>query len=257
MSPSAMHRLGTDELGRDVLSRLMYAARVSVVVGFTATIFSELIGILIGSIAGYYGGLADTLAMRFLDLVLTIPLLPVLLVLSRILATGGGASILDLPAPVLSLFGKLLLVAPGTAEQVVWLMIILISFGWMQSARLIRGTILSLRQMEFTDAARALGMPGWQIILRHMIPNSLAPIIVDATLAVGGFIVLEAALSFLGFGIRPPVPTWGNMLSNVQEDMWLYPWKALYPGFCIFITSLSFNFAGDALRDALDPRLKM
>lgn len=119
-----------------------------------------------------------------------------------------------------------------------------------------RGMLLTLRERDFVDAARVVGASDLRIILRHMLPNAMAPIIVDATLLVGYFIILEAALSFLGFGIRPPTPTWGNMLSNVQEDMWLYPWKALYPGFCIFITSLCFNFVGDGLRDALDPRLR-
>jgi peptide/nickel transport system permease protein len=133
---------------------------------------------------------------------------------------------------------------------------ILIVFGWMGPARLMRGMVLSLRNQDFTEAARAMGMGNFGIILRHMIPNALAPIIVSATLDLGGVIILESALSFLGFGIQPPVPTWGNMLAEYQSDMWTQPAKVFYPGLAIFVVNLAFNYMGDALRDALDPRLK-
>jgi peptide/nickel transport system permease protein len=135
--------------------------------------------------------------------------------------------------------------------------IILILFGWMGSSRLMRGMVLSLRNREFAEAARALGMGNLSIIVRHMIPNALAPIIVSATLSLGGVIILESALSFLGFGIQPPIPTWGNMLAEYQTDMWTQPAKVFYPGLSIFVCNLAFNYMGDALRDALDPRLKM
>ncbi|MCZ7568622.1 MAG: ABC transporter permease [Ardenticatenaceae bacterium] len=224
------HLLGTDELGRDVFTRLLYAGRISLSVAFITTILSQTIGLVIGAISGYYGGVIDALLMRFVDFMLTIPTLPILLVVSAILGKGGGP----------------------------WLIIgILTVFGWMGAARLLRGMILSLKEQEFTEASKALGAGDFRIITRHLIPNAIAPIIVSATLYVGEVIIIEAILSFLGFGIQPPTPTWGQMLQNVQHDMFTAPWKAFFPGFMIFMTSLSFNFIGDGLRDALDPRLKL
>jgi peptide/nickel transport system permease protein len=145
---------------------------------------------------------------------------------------------------------------PREWSSAVIIVAILSIFGWTGAARLVRAEVLKLRDQDFAQASRALGMSNWAIIRRHMIPNSLAPVIVNLTLGLGGVIVLEAALSFLGFGIQPPIPTWGNMLQEVQERMFLNPWLAFYPGLCIFLVSLSFNYIGDALRDALDPRLK-
>lgn len=224
------HFLGTDELGRDILTRLLYAGRISLSVAFITTILSQFIGVVVGAISGYYSGVIDALLMRFVDFMLTIPTLPILLVVSAILGKGGGP----------------------------WLIIsILTVFGWMGAARLLRGMILSLKEQEFTEASRALGAGDLRIITRHLIPNAIAPIIVSATLYVGEVIIIEAVLSFLGFGIQPPTPTWGQMLQNVQHDMFTAPWKAFFPGFMIFMTSLSFNFIGDGLRDALDPRLKL
>ena len=222
------HLLGADELGRDVLTRLLYAGRISLLVGFAATLGSELIGLIVGAVAGYFGGWVDSVLMRLVEFVITLPLLPVLLALSAII--GGSVPVL---------------------------IVIMVLFYWPTPARLVRGMVLSLREQDFTEAARALGVSDWEIILRHMVPNSIAPIIVDATLSVGSFIILESALSFLGFGVQLPTATWGNMLQNVQKDMWIAPWKAFFPGAAIFITSLSFNFIGDGLRDALDPRLKL
>ena len=236
-NPSAEHLLGTDELGRDVFSRLLYAARLSLFVTFLVNITAEVIGVIFGAISGYFGGWVDSLIQRFTEFMLTLPTLPLLLFFAAMLR---GLKIPGLP---------------DEWSQAVIVSFVLIVFGWMGATRLVRGMVLSLRDQDFAHAAKALGMGHWQIIARHMIPNSLAPVIVDFTLGLGGIIVLEAALSFLGFGIQPPVPTWGNMLQNVQERMWQQPWLAFYPGFCIFITSLSFNYIGDALRDALDPRL--
>lgn len=238
-NPSAQHLLGTDELGRDVFSRLLYAARLSLFITVVVNVSVIMIGIFVGAVAGYYGGWVDDLVMRFVEFMLTLPTLPLLLFFSAILR---GLTIPGLP---------------DEWSNAIVISFVLIAFGWTQDTRLVRAMILSLREMDYTQAARALGLNDLQIILRHMIPNSLAPVIVSFTLGLGGIIVLEAALSFLGFGIQPPVPTWGNMLQNVQERMWQQPWLAFYPGFCIFITSLSFNYVGDALRDALDPRLKM
>lgn len=238
-NPSPEHLLGTDELGRDAFSRLLYAAQISLFVTFAVNFISEFVGVVVGAVSGYFKGWVDSAIQRFVEFMLTLPTLPLLLFFSAILR---GVTIPGLP---------------DQWSQAIIISGVLIAFGWLGSTRLVRGMVLSLREQDFTQAARSLGMNDWQIILRHMIPNSLAPVIVNLTLGLGGVIVLEAALSFLGFGITPPVPTWGNMLRNVQERMWQQPWLAFYPGFCIFLTSLSFNYIGDGLRDALDPRLKL
>jgi peptide/nickel transport system permease protein len=238
-SPSLEHLMGTDNIGRDVFSRLLYAGRISLAVAFIVTFASIIIGIIIGSVSGYFGGLMDDVIQRFTEFMISIPLLPLLLAFSALLR---GVSII-----------------PGLAREwnsAVIITLILIVFGWMSSSILIRGMVLSLRNQEFTEAAKALGAGDFSIILRHMIPNSLAPIIVSATLGLGTVIIVESALSFLGFGIQPPVPTWGNMLNEYQNDMWTQPAKVFYPGLLIFICVLAFNYIGDGLRDAMDPRLK-
>lgn len=237
--PSSQHILGTDEIGRDVFSRLLYAARVSLTVSFVVTLLSEFFGAVMGGISGYFGSWVDNAIQRVVDFLLTIPLLPLLLAFSSLLR---GITI------------------PGIPDQwasVVIISVILIAFGWMGACRLVRGMVLSLRAMDFSEAARALGMSNGRIILRHMIPNAMAPIIVNSTLGLGGVIVLESALSFLGFGVQPPIPTWGNMLQAAQQGMLGEPVKVFYPGLAIFLTSLAFNYVGDGLRDALDPRLKL
>lgn len=236
--PSLQHLMGTDNIGRDVFTRLLYAGQISLSVAFIVTIFATLIGVFVGAFSGYYGGWIDDVIQRFVEFLITIPLLPLLLAFSALLR---GISIPGLP--------------PEWSSAVI-ITIILIVFGWMSAAILIRGMVLSLRNQEFTEAAKALGLGSLGIIMRHMIPNSLAPIIVSATLSLGGVIVLESALSFLGFGIQPPVPTWGNMLNEYQNEMWTQPAKVFYPGLVIFICVLAFNYIGDGLRDAMDPRLK-
>ena len=236
--PSMDHLMGTDNIGRDVFTRLLYAGRISLTVAFIVTLFSMVIGVLVGAFSGYYGGWVDDGIQRFVEFLITIPLLPLLLAFSALLR---GLSIEGLP--------------PEWSSAVI-ITLILIIFGWMGSSILIRGMVLSLRNQEFTEAAKALGLGSLGIITRHMIPNSLAPIIVAATLSLGGVIVLESALSFLGFGIQPPVPTWGNMLNEYQNEMWTQPAKVFYPGLMIFICVLAFNYIGDGLRDAMDPRLK-
>lgn len=237
--PSTQFIMGTDSIGRDVFSRLLYAGRISLTVAFVVTAVSEIFGSLVGAISGYFGGALDSVIQRFVEFLITLPLLPMLLAFSALLR---GMKIPGLP---------------DEWSSAVIISIILIVFGWMGSSRLMRGMVLSLRNQDFADAARALGMGNFGIIVRHMIPNALAPIIVNATLALGGVIILESALSFLGFGIQPPIPTWGNMLAEYQNDMWTQPAKVFYPGLAIFICNLSFNYMGDGLRDALDPRLKM
>jgi peptide/nickel transport system permease protein len=236
--PSAAHIMGTDNIGRDVLTRLLYAGRISLAIAFIVTMISTLIGILIGAFSGYYGGWTDDVIQRFTEFLITIPLLPLLLAFSALLRN------MTLPG------------LPREWSSAVIITVILTVFGWMSTSLLIRGMVLSLRNQEFTEAAKALGLSNLGIILKHMIPNSLAPIIVSATLGLGTVIIIESALSFLGFGIQPPIPTWGNMLNEYQNEMWTQPAKVFYPGLAIFICVLAFNYVGDGLRDAMDPRLK-
>ena len=236
--PSAEHIMGTDAIGRDVFSRLLYAGQISLMVAFVVVFVSQTFGVIMGAISGYYAGWTDDIIQRIVEFMLTLPLLPLLLALSAILR--------DVTIPGL----------PREWSSAVTIMIILICFSWMGATRLVRAQVLSLRNQEFTEASKALGMSDFGVITRHMIPNSLAPIIVNATLDLGGVIILESALSFLGFGIQPPIPTWGNMLNEYQNDMWTQPAKVFYPGLAIFICSLAFNYIGDGLRDAMDPRLK-
>jgi peptide/nickel transport system permease protein len=246
-----MHYLGTDAVGRDNLTRLFHGGRISLMVGLVTTIIVVILGTIVGSLAGFYGGWVDTILMRFVDLLLSLPILPVLLVISKMLDQSGALK---------NTLGR----DAGTVATIV---VVLSLFGWLGISRLVRGSILSLRSLDFVEATRALGASNRRIIMRHLMPNSLAPIIVAATLAVGDFIITESFLSFLGLGIQDPVPSWGNLLQGGQENAAfitnLNPtqdvrgYLILFPGFLILLTVLSINFIGDALRDALDPRLKM
>ncbi len=226
--PSPAHLLGTDTIGHDVFTRVLYAGRVSLLVGFSAAVVATLVGVMVGATAGFYGGVLDNVLMRITDVWLALPELPILIVLSKYL---GGS--------------------------VAGIVFVISLFAWRGVARLVRGEVLKLKGQEFTDAARALGATDRRILIRHLVPNALAPVIVAATLIVGGAILTEAALSFLGIGIQPPVPSWGNMLQNAQDFILSAPRLAVYPGVMIFLTVLCFNFLGDGLRDALDPRLKL
>ena len=223
--PSSVHWLGTDELGRDALARLLQGGRISLLVGVSAALLSSLLGIFIGAVAGYYGKLTDTLLMRGTDIMLSIPNIPLLLILSRFVG--------------------------GSVRGIVTILMV---FGWMSLARIVRGSILSLREIEFVDAARVAGARPRRILFLHIVPNTLAPILVYTTLNIGYAILAESSLSYLGLGIQPPVPSWGNMLLNAQQHMGEAPWLALFPGLMIFLSLLSINFLGDGLRDALDPR---
>ncbi|MDO8970776.1 MAG: ABC transporter permease, partial [Saprospiraceae bacterium] len=208
-------------------------------VALVVTALNVLIGTVIGSVAGSFGGSVDTLLMRFADVMLTLPELPLLLVLSSSLR-----QFVQLQEFL------------GSRLSVIIIIFVLVIFGWMGLSRLVRGSVLTLRSMEFIEASRALGAGRAHIIFSHLVPNSLAPIIVAATLGFGGVIIAESALSFLGFGVMPPVPTWGNMLNEARSAPLEFLFtQALSPGFCIFLTVLSINFMGDGLRDALDPRL--
>ena len=236
-----IHILGTDALGRDIASRLLYAGRISLGVALVTTLLTMSVGIVIGATAGAFGGKADTVLMRFADVMLTLPTLALLLVLSSSLRQFGALQ-------------NFL----GSNLSVVIIIFVLTLFGWMTVSRLVRGSVLSLRSQDFISATRALGGGQRRIIFAHLVPNSLAPIIVATTLGFGVVIISESALSFLGFGVMPPVPTWGNMLSDARGAPLEYLFtQTLSPGFAIFVTVLAINFLGDGLRDALDPRLKM
>ncbi|MCG7406174.1 ABC transporter permease [Paenibacillus sp. ACRRX] len=225
---SPNHLFGTDELGRDILTRLIYSSQVSLLVGFSVAIISVVIGTIIGSVSGYFGGFVDTFFMRIVDVMNSIPTL-------------------FLNILVLSIFGS----------KFSYMIIIMGFTSWMGSARLVRGTFLQLREMQYVEAARAIGVSSWSIIGRHLLRNSTAPIIVNATLMVGGAILAESGLSYLGLGVQLPDTSWGLMLSNAQQFMLVDPMQALYPGLCIFLVVLAVNFIGDGIRDAFDPRKKV
>src|SRR3990170_2880409 len=230
-APSETHPLGTDSVGRDVLSRLIYAARVSLTVGVCAVAIYVLIGTAVGAAAGYYGGGVDLILSRVMDIMLSFP--PLIIILFAV-----------------SIFGR-----PS-----LWNVIIVLGLlGWPGLARLVRGQFLALRGLEFVLAARATGASDTRVVLRHVLPNALAPVLVAATFGVANAILIEAALSFLGLGVQPPTPSWGNMLTDAQSLTVLerMPWLWVPPGFMILISVLSINFIGDGLRDALDPSLRL
>lgn len=223
--PSVTHPLGTDQIGRDQLSRLLHGGRFSLQVGLAATFVAVGFGTLLGAVTGYYRGRLDDVLMRFTDLMFTLPRLLVLLLVGALFKTS--------------------------------LLLIVVLLGltsWMAVARLVRSSFLSLREKEFVEAARSIGVRDARIIGRHILPNALGPVIVAATLGVAGAILVESTLSYLGYGVQPPTPTWGNMLQNAQSEMYAAPWLAIFPGLAIFITIMAINFVGDGLRDALDPR---
>lgn len=236
---TTFHFFGTDELGRDVFIRLVYGTQVSMGVGVLVAIASAFIGLLIGSLAGFYGGLIDTFLMRVTDALLSLPTIPVLIVMAAIDLT-------KMP--------WLKAIVSTSNESIFKMVIILCLFSWMTVARLVRGSILSIREREFVLAARTLGAKDSTIIIRHMFPNVIAPMLVSITLGVGESILFEAALSFLGLGIMPPTPSWGNMLNNAQELIYQAPFLAILPGVLILLTTISFNYLGDGLQDAIDPK---
>jgi peptide/nickel transport system permease protein len=234
------HPFGTDELGRDAMMRMIYGTRVSLGVGIMVAVMGALIGLLVGSLAGYYGGWIDTVLMRVTDALLSLPTIPVLIVVAAI-------DLMKVP------FLNSLLAGSGN-ESIFKLVFVLCLFSWMTVARLVRGGILSLREREFILASKTLGASDFTIITRHLFPNVLAPLLVSVTLGVGESILSEAALSFLGLGIQPPTPSWGNMLFNAQELIYQAPFLAIMPGVLILFVVISFNYVGDGLQDAIDPK---
>lgn len=224
--PGPKHLMGTDQLGRDNFTRVLYGARVSLAVGLSSALIATFLGTLVGALSGFYGGWVDSLLMRFTDMVLSIPILPLVIALS------------------------------GFLRPSLWLLVLIIGgLGWMGTARLVRSQFLALRSLDYVEASRALGGSNFRIMFRHILPNAIGPIVVSTTLAVGTAILLESALSFFGLGVQPPTPTWGNLLTGSSDWLQTAPWLALFPGLFILITVLSVNFLGDGLRDALDPRL--
>ena len=226
-APSRVHIMGTDDLGRDLFTRILYGGRISLTIGIFAALVGTTIGSLMGALAGFYGGRPDNLIMRITDIFFSIPSLPLLIILS------------------------------AYANSAIPIMIMIIGLlSWMPTARVVRGTVLSIRQEEYIVASRMVGLRDGRIVWRHILPNAMAPIIVGATLGVGGAIILESSLSFLGLGVKPPTPSWGNMLQDAQSTMSTKPWLTIFPGLTILITVLAVNFLGDGLRDALDPKLR-
>jgi peptide/nickel transport system permease protein len=234
--PSAQHLMGTDELGRDLLTRILYGGRVSLSIGVMAMALAVSVGAIIGGVAGFYGGWVDNVLMRFTDMMLAFPQLFVLIILALALR--------DIPIEALR----------GTAFASVFSSVLVIAvLAWMRVARVIRATFLSLKEKEFIEAARCCGVSNVRIMARHLLPNAMSPVIVAATFRVATSIITESGLSYLGFGVQPPTPTWGNMLKNAQTQMTRAPWTAIFPGLMIFIAVIAINFIGDGLRDALDP----
>ena len=234
--PSLAHPLGTDDLGQDLLARMLYGGRISLAVGFTAMLVAVSVGILIGAIAGLAGGKTDAALMWLTDLFLSLPQLPLLLL-------------------IIFLFRDSLKAIVGPELGVFILIVIIIGlFNWMQVARLVRAQFFSLREKEFVEAARALGASRFRLAVRHILPNSLGPVIVAATIDVAAAIIAESTLSFLGLGFPPDIPTWGRLLYDARDHLDFAPHWALFPGLAIFLTVLTINFVGDGLRDALDPR---
>ena len=224
--PSHKHLLGTDDLGRDLLSRIVYGTRVSLFVGFVAVGIAIMIGSLLGLISGYFGGRLDSLIMRFVDIMLCFPTFFLILMVIAFL------------------------------EPNIWNVMVVIGItGWPGLTRLVRGECLSVREREFVQAAKALGLSNRRVMFVHLLPNVMAPILVSATLGIGGAILTESALSFLGLGVQPPTPSWGNILTAGKDYITLAWWLSLYPGLAILITVLAYNLLGEGLRDVLDPRM--
>lgn len=226
LPPSVAHPMGTDDFGRDILGRVIYGARVSLTVGIVATLISLSLGLILGALSGYYGGVVDSIVMRLTDVFLAFPYILFTILLISIMGVGFGS----------------VLVAIGI-------------LGWTTIARVFRSSILSIKQNDYVEAARAMGASDVRIMLRHILPNALAPIIVYATMSLGGVILTEAALSFLGVGVQPPTPSWGRMLNESQNYLVSNPGLSIWPGIAIVLTVLAFVLLGDGLRDALDVKV--
>ncbi|MBI5190286.1 MAG: ABC transporter permease [Nitrospirae bacterium] len=225
--PTAKHLFGTDELGRDVFTRMLYSTRISLLVGFVAVGISVGIGVVIGAVAGFYGGWIDSLLMRFVDIMLCFPTIFLILAVIAIL------------------------------EPSIWNIMIIIGItSWMGVCRLVRAEFLTLKERDFVMASRAVGASDLRIIFRHVLPNAMSPVLVSAVLGVGGAILIESSLSFLGLGVQPPAASWGNMLASGKDNIEIAWWLSLFPGLAILVTVLGYNLLGEGLQDALNPRTK-
>ena len=226
--PGRTHPLGTDDLGRDILSRMIWGARISLAVGFVAVGISTMVGILLGAVSGYYGGWTDRVLMRFVDIMLSIPTFFLLLAVIAFL------------------------------EPSIWNIMIVIGLtSWMGVSRLVRAEVLSSKEREFALAARAIGASDLRMIFKHILPNSMAPVLVSAVLGVAGAILVESALSFLGIGVQPPTASWGNILTAGKDNIEIAWWLSVFPGLAILVTVLAYNLLGEGIRDSIDPRLKI
>ena len=230
--PNGEHWFGTDELGRDVFSRILHGGRVSLAVGLLSTLLSIFVGVVVGALSGYFGGWTDSILMRITDAFLTFPTIFVLILL--------GAFLREQQLFILQ-------------NSIFVVIIIIAALSWMWPARLVRGLFLVLREKEFVSASRALGGSPWRMIVRHILPNCVGPILVSGTLQMASAIITESGLSYLGFGVQPPTPTWGSILSTAQDKILTDPWLGFFPGFMIFLTVMAINYIGDGLRDAFDP----
>lgn len=227
-APNLAHPFGTDDLGRDILSRVIYGSRISLAVGFVAVGIATVIGVIIGALSGYYGGWIDTTMMRFVDIMLSIPTFFLILAVIAMLEPG------------------------------IWNIMIVIGItSWMGVARLVRAEFLSLKEREFVLAARALGASDFRIIFRHILPNAMSPVLVSAVLGIAGAVLVESALSFLGIGVQPPTASWGNILTTGKDNIEIAWWISVFPGIAIFVTVLAYNLLGEGIRDSIDPRLKI
>jgi peptide/nickel transport system permease protein len=223
-APSLHHVMGTDDLGRDLFTRVLYGGRISILIGILSAVLATGFGTLVGAVAGYFGGRLDNLLMRATDVAYAIPTLPLLIILAAYTRADVGS-----------------------------MAVIIGLLSWMGTARVVRAEVLTLKATAFVEAARALGASTARIITRHILPNAVGPIVVGATLAVGNAIIVESSLSYLGLGVQPPVPTWGNLLQDATNTMASYPWLTIFPGLAILVVVLAVNFLGDGLQDALDP----
>jgi len=226
-APTAEHIMGTDSLGRDEYTRVLYGGRISISIGIFSALVGTVLGTLVGALAGFYGGRLDNFLMRFTDTAYSIPSLPVLIILSSY-----------------------------TNSAIPMMILIIGLLSWMATARVVRGSVLSVKENEYIEAAKCVGVREARVIVRHILPNILGPIIVGTTLGVGNAIIIESSLSFLGLGVQPPTPTWGNMLQESQVTMASEPWLTIFPGVAILIIVLCINFIGDGLNDAMDPTLR-